>query len=51
MGSGVLMCGAFVVVEEEMRMMVGDEYMVIEDGVKVAKEQGLGEGEGGEAAT
>lgn len=27
-----------VVVEEEMRMMVGDEYMVIDDGKRVEKE-------------
>lgn len=33
---------ACTVVEEEMRMMVGDEYMVIKDGGKVEK------GEGGE---
>ena len=29
------LCG--VVVEDEMRMMVGDEYMVIEDGKQVKK--------------
>jgi hypothetical protein len=32
-------CVCTAVVEDEMRMMVGDEYMVIDEGKRVAKER------------